>query len=79
MSKQIAVRLPEDLVAFLDDLVAQGQALSRAAAVSQAVERQRRREIAERDAAILARTKDDDDGLDRLAEFAAGTPLDDLD
>ena len=79
MSKQIAVRLPEDLVAFLDDLVAHGQASSRAAAVAKAVERQRRREVAERDVAILARTRDDDDGLDRLAEFAAGTPIDELD
>lgn len=79
MSKQIAVRLPEDLVAFLDGLVAHGHASSRAAAVARAVERERRHEVAARDAAILAHTKHDADDLDDLAEFAAGTPMDDLD
>jgi Arc/MetJ-type ribon-helix-helix transcriptional regulator len=74
---QIAVRLPEDLVAFIDQLVADGRAPSRAAAVSQALRRERRRELAARDAAILARDGDDD--MDRLAEHAVRTPLDDLD
>lgn len=79
MSKQIAVRLPEDLVTFLDGLVADGRATSRAAAVAHALERERRNEIAARDAAILARTKGDADDLDALAHFAAATPMDDLD
>lgn len=78
MSKQIAVRLPDELVEFLDHAVERGQASSRAAAVTQAVEWERRREIAARDAEILAGTKDDSD-LDELAEFAATVPLDDLD
>jgi len=77
MSKQIAVRLPEDLVEFIDQLVDHGQATSRAVVVARAVDRERRREIAARDAAILSQASGDPD-LDRLAEYAARTPLDDL-
>lgn len=77
MSKQVAVRLPDELVAFLDELVAKGDATSRAMAVTRALEHERRREIAARDAAILAGSDADTD-LDKLAEFAALTPLDDL-
>lgn len=78
MSTQIAVRLPDDLVAFVDDLVSHGDAASRAAVVSRALERERRRKLAERDAVILASAGKDND-LDDLAEFAAGTSMDDLD
>ena len=78
MSTQIAVRLPDDLVAFIDDLVTRGDAASRAAVVSRALERERRRKVAERDAVILACAGTDTD-LDRLAEFAAATSMDDLD
>jgi Arc/MetJ-type ribon-helix-helix transcriptional regulator len=78
MSTQIAVRLSDDLVAFVDDLVSHGDATSRAAVVSRALERERRRKVAERDAAILARTGTDPD-LDSLAQYAAGTTMDDLD
>ena len=74
---QIAVRLPEELVEFIDRLVADGRASSRAAVVSQALQRERRRELAARDAAILAVNGDDD--LDVLAQHAARTPFDDLD
>ncbi len=77
MSKQIAVRLPEDLVTFVDDLVIRGDAASRAAVVSRALERERRRKVAERDAVILASAGRDTD-MDTLAEFAAITPMDDL-
>jgi len=45
--------------------------------VSRALERERRRRVAERDAAILAGAGTDAD-LDRLAEYAAGTSMDDL-
>lgn len=79
MSTQIAVRLPEELVEFIDKLVAEGRAPSRAAVVSMAIQRERRRELAARDAAILAETGGDDDDLDALARHAARTPLDDLD
>ena len=78
MSTQIAVRLPEELVAFIDRLVSDGRAPSRDAVVSQALQRERRRELAARDAAILAGAAEDDD-LDSLAEHSARTPLDDLD
>jgi Arc/MetJ-type ribon-helix-helix transcriptional regulator len=77
MSTQIAVRLPDDLVAFVDDLVSRGDAASRAAVVSRALERERRRRVAERDAAILAIAGTDTD-LDSLAEYAAATSMDDL-
>lgn len=78
VSTQIAVRLPEELVEFIDRLVADGRAPSRAAVVSQALQRERRRELAARDAAILATVAKNDD-LDVLAEYAARMPLDDLD
>ena len=65
MSTQIAVRLPDEMVAFLDRAVASGVATSRAAVVASAVEREMRRQAAERDADILRRqgTEDDLDGL----------------
>ena len=75
MSKQIAVRLPEDIVDFVDALISSGEATSRAVVVKRALERERRRAIAARDAAILARTADDSD-MQRLAEKVAGTPID---
>lgn len=77
MSRQLTVRLPDDLVEFIDQRVEHGQATSRAAVVTAAVEWARRREVAERDAAILARAGDDDD-LDHLAAFGAQTSLGDL-
>lgn len=78
MSTQIAVRLPDELVRFLDDLVADGRATSRADVVTRALKRERRRAIAARDVAILTGLADDDDDLDDLAALAARTPLDDL-
>ena len=78
MSRQIAVRLPDDLVEFIDQVVESGQASSRAAVVARAVDRERRREIAERDVAILSLAGPDPE-FDQLAEFAATTPLPDLD
>jgi Arc/MetJ-type ribon-helix-helix transcriptional regulator len=79
VSTQIAVRLPEELVEFIDRLVADGRAPSRAAVVSQALQRERRREFAARDAAILAGVAGDDDDLGSLVENAARIPLDDVD
>jgi hypothetical protein len=46
--------------------------------VSRALERERRRKVAERDAAILASASRDKD-LDGLADYAAATSMDDLD
>jgi Arc/MetJ-type ribon-helix-helix transcriptional regulator len=75
MSKQIAVRLADDLVEFVDEIVGTGGEPSRAAVVSRALERERRRVIAAHDAEILAATGVDPD-LAALAEHAAGVPID---
>ena len=68
MSTQIAVRLPDEMVAFLDRTVATGGAPSRAALVASAVEREMRRLAAEQDAEIL-RTQGAADDLDALVEW----------
>jgi Arc/MetJ-type ribon-helix-helix transcriptional regulator len=73
MSKQIAVRLPDELVDFVDEIVGSGAGRSRAAVVTRALERERRRVVAARDAQILART-DPDPELAGLAEHAVGLP-----
>jgi Arc/MetJ-type ribon-helix-helix transcriptional regulator len=74
MSRQIAVRLPDELVDFVDAVVDSGRERSRAAVVARALERERRRAIAERDAAILADAGPDPE-LAGLAEHAAGLDL----
>lgn len=79
VSTQIAVRLPDELVEFIDRLVSDGRAPSRAAVVSRALQRERRREVAARDAAILAAQAPEDDDLDGLARYVVSVPLDDLD
>ncbi|HEX7290053.1 MAG TPA: YlcI/YnfO family protein [Conexibacter sp.] len=71
MSKQIAVRLSDELVDFVDELVGAGTEPSRAAVVTRALERERRRAVAARDAEILARTGQDPE-LAGLAEHALG-------
>jgi|BarGraIncu00222A_1022003.scaffolds.fasta_scaffold00577_8 Arc/MetJ-type ribon-helix-helix transcriptional regulator len=70
MSRQIAVRLPDHLVEFVDQLVGEGRAASRAAFVSSALEREQRRQIAARDAAILI-TGGDDPDMNSLAQHVA--------
>lgn len=70
MSTQIAVRLPDDLVAFLDASVKSGVAPSRAALVARAVEREMRRQRAEGDVAIL-RSAGAADDLDELVAWSA--------
>jgi len=70
MSKQIAVRLSDDLVAFVDEIVESGRERSRAAVVSRALEREQRRMVAARDTAILAATGPDPE-LEDLASYAA--------
>jgi Arc/MetJ-type ribon-helix-helix transcriptional regulator len=69
MSTQIAVRLPDELVDFVDSVVQNGTHRSRAAVVVQALERERRRAVAARDAEILAAARPDAD-LDALARHA---------
>jgi Arc/MetJ-type ribon-helix-helix transcriptional regulator len=74
MTTQIAVRLPDEIVAYLDQQVASGHAPSRAAVVTRALERERRRDVAERDARIYAAARLGE--LDDLATWAASQPLD---
>jgi Arc/MetJ-type ribon-helix-helix transcriptional regulator len=71
MSKQIAVRLPDELVEFVDEVVQSGAGRSRAAIVTRALEREHRRFLAARDAQILARTGPDPE-LAGLAEHTIG-------
>ncbi|WP_404384896.1 YlcI/YnfO family protein [Knoellia locipacati] len=68
MSTQIAVRLPDEMVAFLDRSVSTGKAPSRAALVASALEREMRRLAAEQDAHIL-RSEGAADELDDLVEW----------
>jgi Arc/MetJ-type ribon-helix-helix transcriptional regulator len=75
MSTQIAVRLSDEIVAYLDQQVASGDAPSRAAVVTRALEKQRRRDVAERDARIYAGVAGPGE-LDDLAAWAASQPLD---
>ncbi|WP_293315988.1 YlcI/YnfO family protein [Mycobacterium sp.] len=76
MSTQIAVRLPDEIVAFIDDEVKAEHARSRAAVVLRALERERRRRLAERDAEILAAGVSSPSDLDALAGRSARTLLD---
>lgn len=76
MSKQIAVRLPEEVVDFIDREVDQQHVGSRASFVLKAVERERRRLIAARDAAILAKRTTADDDFDELAAHVSTFGLD---
>ena len=69
MTIQIAIRLPDDMVAFLDKSVAAGNAPSRAALVARAVEREMRRQVAEQDATIL-RERGTADDLDELVDWS---------
>lgn len=77
MTVQITVRLPDELVDFID-----AQDGSRASVVERALRRQMRRAAAERDAEIYRRMReenDDPDDLHGLAEWAAALPRDHLD
>ena len=70
MSTQIAVRLPDEMVAFLDRTVATGKAPSRASVVVVAVEREMRRQAAEQDAQVLREHGSADD-LDDLVQWSS--------
>jgi predicted transcriptional regulator len=73
MTTQIAVRLPDDVVKWLDRQVAEGRTRSRASAVERALRHEIRRQIYARDAEIYASLKDkeDPDDLEGLAAWAA--------
>lgn len=76
MSKQIAVRLPDDVVEFIDREVDQHHVPSRATFVLKALERERRRLIAARDAEILANSAANDGEFDALASHVTGFEMD---
>ena len=70
MSIQIAVRLPDDLVLALDELVAQGDAPSRTSVVEQALRRELRSRLYDREIALLHEGGDD---LGALADWNGQT------
>jgi Arc/MetJ-type ribon-helix-helix transcriptional regulator len=70
MSTQIAVRLPDAMVTFLDRAVATGKAPSRAALVAAAVEREMRRQAGEHDSQVLREHGPADD-LDDLVQWSS--------
>jgi Arc/MetJ-type ribon-helix-helix transcriptional regulator len=76
VSKQIAVRLPEEVVDFIDKEVHLRHSESRASFVLKALERERRRLIAARDAEILAKRTIADDDFDALAAHVSTFELD---
>ena len=78
VSTQIAVRLPDHLVAFLDKLVQDGRARSRAHAVTKALMKYERQISAEHDAEIYREFGDYPD-LAGLAEWGARQPMPELD
>lgn len=80
MSKQIAIRLPDEVVEFIDAEVRRGQVPSRAAFVQCALDRERRRLTAARDAKILAQSAASPkaagtDDFDSLADYAANLDI----
>jgi Arc/MetJ-type ribon-helix-helix transcriptional regulator len=74
MTVQIAIRVPEDLVSFLDEEVASGSASWRADIVCRALAEHRRRVLAERDIEILEVSRDPD--LEAITRVVSHTPLD---
>jgi Arc/MetJ-type ribon-helix-helix transcriptional regulator len=54
MTTQITVRLPDELVTWVDQQVADGRTRSRASAVERALRHEVRKQLAERDADIYA-------------------------
>ena len=73
--EQVTVRLSAALVAYMDELVAEGVFPSRAAFLDQAAERERRYHLALRDLDILGNDQEKDD-LHELAQWGAHRPLD---
>ena len=78
MSTQIAVRLPDELVAYVDRAVAAGRVKSRAELVSRLIARDARRQRAEEDLQRLieAGALEDPEAL-AIARATFATPLDD--
>ncbi|HWC36294.1 MAG TPA: hypothetical protein VG650_15920 [Mycobacteriales bacterium] len=76
MSIQIAVRLPEDLVAYIDHAVASGRVKSRAELVARLIARDARRQRAEDDLRrLIKRGALDDAELSAIVDSASNTAL----
>ena len=76
VSTQIAVRLPDELVAYVDEAVASGRVKSRAELVTRLIERDARRQRAEEDLQRLAEQGAlDDDELLAIVKSASATAL----
>jgi Arc/MetJ-type ribon-helix-helix transcriptional regulator len=74
MTTQIAVRLPDELVAFMDELVASGRFDSRAAVVTRELKRLQRRLAAERDAELY-RVHGEDPELAGMFDYLSRNPV----
>jgi Arc/MetJ-type ribon-helix-helix transcriptional regulator len=76
VSTQIAVRLPDELVAYVDEAVAAGRVKSRAELVARLIERDARRQRAEQDLQrLIARGALEDAELQAIVESVADTAL----
>jgi Arc/MetJ-type ribon-helix-helix transcriptional regulator len=75
MTIQITVRLPDELVHFVDGQVAAGSVTSRAEAVKAALVHERRRQAALMDVEILRRSMPDPD-LEAIVEHTSANPID---
>ena len=79
MTTQIAVRLPDDAVAFLDARVRDGRARSRADVISRLIAREQRRQRAAEDVHRIVddlATNGPDEDMDALAAWGADQPID---
>ena len=76
MSIQIAVRLPDQLVNSLDEMVHSGAARSRASVIERALLRELRNQRMVQEVEILNSGIGADEDLDSLARFGSGLPPD---
>jgi Arc/MetJ-type ribon-helix-helix transcriptional regulator len=76
MSIQIAVRLPDQLVNSLDELVDSGAARSRASVIERALLRELRYQRMLQEVEILNSGMGADEDLDALARFSGNVALD---
>jgi Arc/MetJ-type ribon-helix-helix transcriptional regulator len=70
MTTQIAVRLPDELVDFVDSMVRRGVVTSRAAFIARLLEREHRRQQALEDLEIIKRVGPDPE-LNAVAQWQA--------
>jgi Arc/MetJ-type ribon-helix-helix transcriptional regulator len=75
MTRQISVRIDDDLIAFADQLVKDKKIKSRNAIVNDALRREKRRVDGERDAEIYRKYGEDPE-LVAMVQYCAHRPLD---